>query len=68
MVVKVIKIIVNSILILLCLSSALGGVAEFNQAHNWLELLRGAFWFVLGFFAMFILIDKIKENKWPLQQ
>lgn len=64
---KVLKIIVNVILIILCFSSTWHGVTEFNAATTWLEVFRGAFWFILGWIAIFVLIDKIKENKWPIQ-
>ena len=66
MVAKIIKVVLNLVLILLCLISVFHGVSEFNAAKNWLEIFRGAFWFILGWVAVFVLIENIKKNRWPI--
>lgn len=50
------------LLIVAALSVSYSGVREFDRANNWLQLLRGLFWMVVGVITFWRGIDLFKND------
>lgn len=51
---------------ILALVSIAGAVNDFDNAHDWLVLIRALFWLVVSWLAFFAFLEDYQKNRWPL--
>ena len=61
------KRLVATIGIITAVFTLFGGVVDFREATNALDVFKALFWMLIGGAALAAFIDDFREKKWPFE-